>query len=763
MKGPAIRSAGRIALLYAVFAGLWIILSDRALMLITTNPDTMTHLATYKGWLFVAVTSILLYTALRRDVLLRRADLDQLQKTQEDLRRSQTLLSAIFEKSPVGVWISRGGSTLYCNPACVRLFGYDDAAEIVGRPFADLLAPSARAVVAERNLRRERGEPEPNSYETMGLRKDGTEFPYLVQIAYTELPDGWATVGFLSDLTEQVRAGEALQRVESALQETESSFRMLFAANPHPMWVTDLESLAFLEVNAAAVARYGYARDEFLSLRAADIQPEEAPPRFLDVLKAPGPPLLPARQTRHRLKDGRFIDVEVTGHRLEFGGRPAVLAVAQDITDRRQAEEKVQQQLTMLRALYSGADRLSRSLNTAEITAGVARTCVEQLGVRLAWLGRAEPDGRVAPVARCPGDSEYPGRITVRWDDTPEGSGPTGQAIRTRTPVVARDLRTNTRYGPWRHDAADHGFVTSAAFPILSHEDCFGALNLYSDEPGFFTPERTELFQTFAYQVGAALENARLYAEVRNHAAELEGRVARRTAQFESANRDLQDFSYSVSHDLRAPLRAISGFSEIVTRRHAAGLDEEGRRYVGNIVAASARMTHLVDDLLDYARLGARAVRRHPVALQGVLTEVLDDLRDRVSETGAVLSIPEELPIVSGDATLLRQVLLNLLDNALTYRRPDEAPVVTLDCREEAGRVLLRVADHGIGIPEEHQAIIFKMFQRLHSEDEYPGTGIGLAIVKKAMDLMGGQVGVESTPGGGSTFWIRLAGATGPT
>src|SRR5262245_10514960 len=177
---------------------------------------------------------------------------------------------------------------------------------------------------------------------------------------------------------------------------------------------------------------------------------------------------------------------------------------------------------------------------------------------------------------------------------------------------------------------------------------------------------------------------------------DLERRVFERTAQLESANKQLEDFSYSVSHDLRAPLRAISGFGQIIARRHQANLNEEGRHYVDNIIKASAHMAKLIDDLLLYARIGRKAVRHEPVDLRGVLLPVAENLASRIAEIGAELTLPEHLPTVSGDQILLSEIFTNLLDNALTYRRRDVQLRVTVDCQLQDGYSTVTVSDNGI-------------------------------------------------------------------
>ncbi|GAB4428945.1 MAG: hypothetical protein Fur0044_26730 [Anaerolineae bacterium] len=236
----------------------------------------------------------------------------------------------------------------------------------------------------------------------------------------------------------------------------------------------------------------------------------------------------------------------------------------------------------------------------------------------------------------------------------------------------------------------------------------------------------------------------------------LEERVAHRTAELEAVNKDLEAFSYSVSHDLRAPLRAVSGFAAILARRHRANLNDEGQHYLDNIVQAGEQMGRLIDDLLTYSRLGRSSVHRGPVALREIFTLLAEEFAGRVKEIGGRLEIADDLPVVMGDKTLLTQIFTNLLDNALTYRRADVPAQVTVTHQTEDKMVIVRVSDNGIGIAPEYQEKIFNIFQRLHSQEEYPGTGIGLATVKRSVEMLGGRLWVESKVGQGSAFFVKL-------
>jgi len=233
--------------------------------------------------------------------------------------------------------------------------------------------------------------------------------------------------------------------------------------------------------------------------------------------------------------------------------------------------------------------------------------------------------------------------------------------------------------------------------------------------------------------------------------------LSQAASELGAANRELESFAYSVSHDLRAPLRGISGFAQILGDRHRKNLDSEGQEYLDYILQATERMNDLINDLLQYARLGRKAVRRMPVNCQSIFDQVLSDLDQKITRSGAVIQLEKDLlPVFLSDQTLLKQILLNLLDNSLTYQESGAVPRIQVRCRTENQELVLEVEDNGIGIPEQHQDKVFDIFQRLHSTEEYPGTGIGLALVRKAVNLLGGNIRLTSTPAQGSLFSINL-------
>ena len=276
--------------------------------------------------------------------------------------------------------------------------------------------------------------------------------------------------------------------------------------------------------------------------------------------------------------------------------------------------------------------------------------------------------------------------------------------------------------------------------------------------PYFFTGLTTE-HDGCPCLIGVGIDiTARKQAEneVRALNETLEQRVALRTAELQAKNRELETFTYSVSHDLKAPLRGIDGYSRLLLEDYADKLDDEGRRVLNSVRHASVQMGQLIDDLLAYSQLERRTITVTAVSPRSVFDSLPVSYAEEAAERGVALAV--ELPdvMVNADPNGLAQVLRNLIDNALKFTRGVEAPSIELGGRVEGDKAILWVRDNGIGFDMKFTDRIFDIFQRLHRAEDYPGTGIGLAIVRKAMERMGGRVSAESAPGKGATFFLEI-------
>lgn len=221
-------------------------------------------------------------------------------------------------------------------------------------------------------------------------------------------------------------------------------------------------------------------------------------------------------------------------------------------------------------------------------------------------------------------------------------------------------------------------------------------------------------------------------------------------------NTELESFSYTVSHDLRAPLRAMQGFADALLKDYAEELDDLAKDYANRIVHSAKRMDTLIQDLLIYSRLTRAELPLKALSLDGVLSDAMSQLESEVEARKADIKSASPLGTVLGHQATLVQVVVNLIGNGIKFVAPETRPVVSLRTEVHDEVVRLWIEDNGIGIPEEYHARIFRVFERLHGVDDYPGTGVGLAIVRKGVERMGGRIGLVSSPGAGSKFWIEL-------
>ncbi|MCL5995356.1 MAG: PAS domain S-box protein, partial [Chloroflexi bacterium] len=430
-------------------------------------------------------------------------DITERKRAEEALRVSEQRYRSLFNEMTEGfatheIICNENGTPcdyrfLEVNPAFEKLTGMTRN-EVVGRTLYEVLPDSEPFWVETYGRVALTGQPVHFEQYSAALNR------YYEVYAYCPAPREFATL--FVDITERKHA-------EEALRESEAKFRSYVEHAPIAVFVVDREG-RYVDCNPAAVELLGYDIATLAGLHIPDIVPSEDHEALLRDLDT----LARGRQIEgeYRLKrrDGQLIWVSLRAVTLADG---RALAYCQDTTARKRAEEQIRQQLVTLTALYTGAQKLAESLDSLKLTADTTRACVESFGLKLAWLGRAEPDGGVHLVAQFPAEMDYPRQITVRWDDTPEGCGPVGQAIRTGAPIVVDDPLNDPRVSPWRAAVQQYGFGSGAAFPLINRNQAFGVLMLYSDQTDYFTPARVQFFQSYALQVASALENARLFEE----------------------------------------------------------------------------------------------------------------------------------------------------------------------------------------------------------------------------------------------------------
>ena len=407
--------------------------------------------------------------------------------------------------------------------------------------------------------------------------------------------------------------------------------------------------------------------------------------------------------------------------------------------------------------------RILREIDRAILAGGTVEAIVEAALLR---LGRLIPYNR-ASVALLHESQGVARVLAVRTTgettlgpgaEVPitEISGPYLDELRAGRNAVVQDLRALDGLPSFFRRLREEGVRSIGMVPLVCRGELLGSLNLSFDRVGGPSAEEFELGREVTDVIALAVLQAQLREELEKQAAELERRVIERTRELSEVNVELEGYVRSVSHDLRAPLRAVHGFGNMLLEETGHKLGKTEREYVERIVSASGRMVALVRDLLDYSRLGREDVHVRPIDLLHVVEEAQDLLQTELDDRRAKIEIQTPLLPIVGHHSSLVQTVVNLLSNAAKFVAKGVEPRIRVRTEAAGDRVRFWVEDNGIGIPPADQERMFRMFERLNVASQYPGTGIGLAIVRRAVERMGGTMGVESNPGEGSRFWIEL-------
>lgn len=457
-------------------------------------------------------------------------------------------------------------------------------------------------------------------------------------------------------------------------------------------------------------------------------------------------------------KPGLIAQWEASYFPLPFSdSRTAIGCVVLEITERKKAETslatRLEQQATVAQLGQLALSGIKLSALFKETTVMVAQS----LNVDACKILELKRDTNALVLRSSVGlQEDLIDRATVEIDCKSQA----GYALLSGETVILDNLYKETRFtgSALLHQ---HEYISGVSTIIQGRENQpFGILEAHSAKEHQFSQDDANFVQSVANILSTAITRKKAESENRKLNATLEARVKQRTLELEKANQELEAFCYSVSHDLRAPLRAIQGFAQVLMEDYESLFDDIGREYLNRLMAAAAHLDTLILDLLAYSRLGRTQIQLTQVSLATVIQGILNELESELQENQAQIIIKSTLPPVISQQSTLKSIITNLLTNAVKFVHADVNPVVQIWAEEHGEWVKLFIQDNGIGIAPQHQERIFRVFERLHGIESYPGTGIGLAIVQRGMESLGGKVGVDSTPNQGSCFWIEFPPAS---
>jgi PAS domain S-box-containing protein len=458
-----------------------------------------------------------------------------------------------------------------------------------------------------------------------------------------------------------------------------------------------------------------------------------------------------AMQFRVRHPDGsiRHVHAERRAIRDDSGRTTHVIGTMQDVTERNEADLERQRYLTQLSSLADVARKVNSVLTVDELLRVITDIARDLVGAHVALSVLKSADGHAVESCKTSHSQKYtsvvPGSFLLAGEGARAGNG---------VPQVTRIERSTAKPGmalgtQWQ--SCGHITVQLAA----ASGRHIGMLCVADKQGGDFASNDERVLSQLADLAAVGLENARLYAE-------LEERVRKRTLELQESNKELEAFSYSVSHDLRGPLRAIAGFTGLLRDRHYETIDADGRRYIDRVLAGTQRMSNLIDDLLELGRVTRVEFRQRQVDLSEYARAILGRLREASPERATAIVVEPQL-IVEGDPGLLEIALENLLDNAWKFtvgRAVAEIRfgAVSIDGNsgEESDRTFF-VQDNGVGFDPRYAANLFGVFQRLHAAGEFPGTGVGLATVQRIVQRHGGRIWADAAVDRGATIYFSIA------
>jgi PAS domain S-box-containing protein len=640
-------------------------------------------------------------------------DITEMKRAESMLKRLASQNKLILDSAGEGILgMDASGKHTFVNPAAARMLGWE-VEELIGRQSHSIwhhTRPDGSPYPEEECSIHDSSRYGVSHHEPDGVfwRKDGTSIP----VEYTSTPvweDGKpvGVVVTFSDITARKLAEEALQASEKryrmlfdTIDEGFCIIEMIFDEYEHPV------DFRYLEVNPSFEKQTGLKDAQGKRIRELAPKLEDYWFEIYGEIALTGEP---ARFQNHAEELHRWYDV----YAFRFGQpeNRQVAVLFTDVTERRQAEEALRESEEKFRLLVDSAQDYA--------------------------IVMLDPDGRVA--------SWNEGAQRMKGYTAPEIIGKSFSCFYPEDDIRGgkpeRELKIASETGRFE----DEGL---RARKDGSHFQANVVINAIRDKSG--------KLRGFSKITRDITEQKRAEDEIKKLNEELEQRVVERTTELMAVNKELEAFTYSVSHDLRAPLRHIHGFVDLLIQTSSKSLDDKGKRYLTTISKAASQMGNLVDDLLSFSRMGRAEIKKHSIDLENMVYGVIDEMKYELKERDMEWKVGKLAPVY-GDPSMLRLVMVNLISNAVKFTRQRDKAVIEIGSYTEAGgENVVYVKDNGVGFDMRYVDKLFGVFQRLHSVEEFEGTGIGLANIRRIISRHGGRTWAEGKLGEGAAFYFSL-------
>ena len=718
--------------------------------------------------------------------------------TEEALKQAEIRYRSLFDNNPMPMWIFDRQSLhiLDVNDAAIEHYGYTKEEFIDMNINALRVSDGASSFIDDLNIWSIEGY---FKYDVKHKKQSGEA----IDVEITSMPVVFegkrAGLAVVNDITSRKLAEEALLK-------SETRYGYLFVSNPLPMWVLDNETLRFLAVNDAAIAHYGYSREEFLKMNASGIKTDERTATAKDAWEQ--------GMGKHKKKDNSLIDVEITSHIIDFDGRPARLVLANDVTERLRAGDVTRQSEANLKSLIENTQdsilSLDKDLKIIFINTSAKKNLAKMSGVEIkkgmklfdavphhelpvdynAVITALNGKRSILELAREKGGHNYFYEVSVNPIITDNGEV-AGVSCFSRNITERKMAELNIRRSEEKfrrlietmHEGVVYSdydgkiqFVNTRFCEVTGYspEELLGkqsVKNILAKDSADLLNQKAELRKKGIgdqYELKMRKKSGETVWALVNGVPLLDDRgevagamdtyiditdMKLAETRLKSINQELNTFVYKSSHDLKGPLASIKGLTSIAKYEVT---DEAGLRYLGLITQSTDKLDQILTDLLETVKIKETAVVAEKIDVNALIKAVMDSLEhspdfERVSFR---FNIKPDLFFYS-DKKILISVMQNMIDNGVKYRRQEiDNSFVAISIEENYAGIIIKVEDNGLGIPDEIQDKVFDMFYRGHSESK--GTGLGLYIVKNAIEKLGGTIEIQSKTGQGTIFTIFL-------